>query len=135
MKLTILKIILLGDVLTTVGATPKTSLVPVEALQAPSPDVVATTQLTLKRQNQLSDDQLGKRDGGSNITGLAHLIHRGTSYTTEVELGNQTFELFVDTGSSNTWVVKTGFQCMTNNRRTLPVSPMPKCEKGEKKKY
>src|SRR5689334_10859839 len=33
-------------------------------------------------------------------------------YDAEIKLGNQTFLLLVDTGSSDTWVVRTDFHCI-----------------------
>ncbi|KAI9925772.1 hypothetical protein ASPWEDRAFT_60820 [Aspergillus wentii DTO 134E9] len=41
----------------------------------------------------------------------------GTVFDVEVTVGNQSFQLLVDTGSSDTYVMKTGFQCInaTNN--------------------
>lgn len=35
----------------------------------------------------------------------------GTIFDVEAKFGNQSFQLLVDTGSSDTWVVQTGYQC------------------------
>lgn len=35
----------------------------------------------------------------------------GEEYATPITIGDQTFEVIVDTGSSDTWVVETGFAC------------------------
>jgi hypothetical protein len=49
-------------------------------------------------------------------TGLA------TVFDVEVEFGNQSFLLQLDTGSSDTWVVQTGYECfnVTDNSQQLP---------------
>jgi hypothetical protein len=36
----------------------------------------------------------------------------GEEYATPITIGTQTFEVIVDTGSSDTWVVETGFECI-----------------------
>ncbi len=41
-------------------------------------------------------------------------------YLTEVKTAGQSFNLIVDTGSSDTWIVKEGFQCL--NPRSVPCS-------------
>jgi hypothetical protein len=43
----------------------------------------------------------------TNITSL----EIGSEFSTEVSFGTQTFELIIDTGSSDTWVVESGFTC------------------------
>lgn len=46
----------------------------------------------------------------------------GTNFNVEVQFGNQTFQLVLDTGSSDTWVIQTGFQCYnaTDNTEVPP---------------
>lgn len=36
----------------------------------------------------------------------------GFGYAAEVTIGGETFELFVDTGSADTWVIESGYQCL-----------------------
>jgi hypothetical protein len=40
------------------------------------------------------------------------LTPRVCRYATSITIGTQTFEVIVDTGSSDTWVVETGFECI-----------------------
>ena len=40
---------------------------------------------------------------------------RGTIFDVEVQFGDQSFMLLVDTGSSDTWVVQTGFSCIDSS--------------------
>ncbi|KAJ5692444.1 hypothetical protein N7462_001867 [Penicillium macrosclerotiorum] len=46
--------------------------------------------------------------GSSVLTSLAE----GEEYATSITFGTQTFDVIVDTGSSDTWVVKEGFECL-----------------------
>ncbi|KAF4997962.1 hypothetical protein FGRMN_3482 [Fusarium graminum] len=39
----------------------------------------------------------------------------GTIYDVEVQFGNQSFMLLVDTGSSDTWVLQTGYKCINSS--------------------
>ncbi|KAJ5733857.1 hypothetical protein N7493_002643 [Penicillium malachiteum] len=47
----------------------------------------------------------------SGTSGLISLFE-GEEYATEITFGTQTFDVIVDTGSSDTWVVKEGFECI-----------------------
>ncbi|KAE9368001.1 acid protease [Stipitochalara longipes BDJ] len=38
-------------------------------------------------------------------------LDSGSAFSTAITVGNQSLEVFVDTGSSNLWLVNTGFQC------------------------
>nr|GAT51413.1 acid protease [Mycena chlorophos] len=51
-------------------------------------------------------------------------------YLTDVTVGGQTFPLIVDTGSSDTWVIQSGFQCY--NLTTDAKLPEPDCDFGPK---
>lgn len=43
----------------------------------------------------------------------------GTVYDAEITIGNQTVLLFLDTGSSDIWVAKTGYQCLNNTDNSI----------------
>ncbi|KAM0544703.1 hypothetical protein ACHAPJ_011690 [Fusarium lateritium] len=47
-------------------------------------------------------------------------------FDVEVQFGNQSFMLLVDTGSSDTWVVGTGFQCIDSSDNS--IQPQSKCD-------
>jgi hypothetical protein len=49
----------------------------------------------------------------------------GTIYDVEVQFGNQSFMLLVDTGSSDTWVLETGYQCINSSNNL--VQPQANC--------
>ena len=42
----------------------------------------------------------------------------GSEYETEISSGNQTFKVIVDTGSSVTWLMATGFHCVDEDDAT-----------------
>lgn len=52
----------------------------------------------------------------------------GTIFDVEVQFGNQSFMLLVDSGSSDTWVVQTGFQCINSSNNA--VQPQSECGYG-----
>jgi aspergillopepsin I len=39
-------------------------------------------------------------------------LELGEEYATPITIGTQTFEVIVDTGSSDTWAVEAGFECI-----------------------
>lgn len=43
-------------------------------------------------------------------------------YFTDITFGTETFKAVVDTGSSDTWVIKTGFQCVTQGPRPISLT-------------
>ena len=55
---------------------------------------------------------------------------RGSIYDTEISLGNKTFVVMVDTGSPETWLAKTGFECMSINRFDEEPRPEGSCMFG-----
>ncbi len=97
---------------------------PVQGWQPPSPDVV-TPNVARVRSIAVPADG---RHGFGSITGLAHLDSRGPSYTTEISLGSQTFDVAVDTSSHVTWVASDHFQCigsMVKTSRVRVAAPSP----------
>lgn len=56
-----------------------------------------------------------RRRATSNPT---RLTAYGTFFDTEVTIGKQKFQLLVDTGSSDIWVVQTGYQCLDGTNFT-----------------
>jgi aspergillopepsin I len=63
------------------------------------------------------------RGASSTTSGSGELISlfEGEEFATSVTFGTQSFDMIVDTGSSDTWVVKKGFECIdlaTGNKTT-----------------
>ncbi|KAH8698922.1 aspartic peptidase domain-containing protein [Talaromyces proteolyticus] len=73
---------------------------------------VAATTLPLNRRNALV--QSYKNTSSSLIA-----TEFGSVFDVDVSLSNQTFKLLVDTGSSDTYVMKTGYQCISLNNSEL----------------
>lgn len=70
--------------------------------------LAATAVVTEAQSNILP---LRRRAANSTAIPLTSALY-GTIFDVEVKFGNQTFLLLFDTGSSDTWVVQTGFQCI-----------------------
>jgi hypothetical protein len=79
----------------------------------------STQQLARRRAEGLRRRQtLPASQTQENLIGLG-----GRIYLTNVTLDGQRFSLVIDTGSSDTWVASTGFQCLDpNTYATLPTS-------------
>jgi hypothetical protein len=86
------------------------------AKRAPSEVVVTSAVLPLTRKPATGISAARRQGlsklviGNGSTTGLTSLF-TGEEFAAEVEFGTETFELIVDTGSSDTWVVETGFTC------------------------
>ncbi|KAL8925478.1 MAG: hypothetical protein Q9172_002195 [Xanthocarpia lactea] len=63
--------------------------------------------------------------GTSVLNGLGQIL-----YTTNITFGSQTFEAIVDTGSSDTWAVQRGFQCVTGRPPSEITVPEAQCGFG-----
>lgn len=91
--------------------------------------VPATLTAGLPKPISLS---LNRRDKGAptltNGTSLLTSTLFGSVFDTNVTFGDQTFQLFVDTGSSDTWVVKNNFTCF--NRTSGLELPQESCLYG-----
>ncbi|KAK5045173.1 hypothetical protein LTR84_009506 [Exophiala bonariae] len=76
---------------------------------------------------------LNRRDKSTALTSLngttpITATSFGSVFDTEVKFGDQTFQLFIDTGSSDTWVVQKDFQCV--NRTSGLDLPRDACLYG-----
>lgn len=85
------------------------------AFQAASANNVVPNYLALTKQksakgyNARSAAYLLNPTGGT--TGLLSLFE-GQEFATSITFGTESFEVIVDTGSSDTWLVETGFKCV-----------------------
>jgi hypothetical protein len=69
---------------------------------------------------------LGEQDVAQEKSGSEQIQNiRDSVYLTSLKIGGETFKLVIDTGSSDTWVAKTGFQCV--NFRTKMNTPTASC--------
>ena len=94
--------------------------------RAPSPDlltdnIVPLKTVTLPLSWQSSRHQrktLNRRQSTGNITsgGITTISNpQQLAYVAEVTWGNHTFDMLLDTGSSDTWLLQEGFQCLSSN--------------------
>lgn len=97
-----------------------------------SPNTVTSNVLELrrlrntKRANPRSAAYLKHRTSSGN-SGLLSL-EEGEEFATSINVGTQTFEVIVDTGSSDTWLVETDFECVAVGSNT--VEPESECGFG-----
>jgi aspergillopepsin I len=91
-------------------------------------------KLTTNRANPRSAAYLkgltGRMKSKKTSSGSGELISlfEGEEYATPITFGTQDFDVIVDTGSSDTWVVKEGFECidLATGKKTTESS----CEFG-----
>jgi hypothetical protein len=103
-----------------------------EAFQEATPDVPTTNVMELEAvegeapSHRYFNMLLGEQDvaqGGGNTEQIQNI--RDSIYLTTMKIGGETFKLVIDTGSSDTWVAKTGFQCVSV--RTKQNTPNASC--------
>jgi hypothetical protein len=82
------------------------------AFRSPSPNILSSNVLELKKSTgSLSAKHLNAVRRGSYEVGISNLtsLFEGQEFSTPVTFSTETFNLIVDTGSSDTWLVQTGF--------------------------
>lgn len=62
--------------------------------------------------NRAPNDTIAELDG----------VSYNRAYATDLTIGGQTFEVIVDTGSSDTWVIERGFVCVDGSGNVVPES-------------
>ncbi|KAI4723941.1 acid protease [Aureobasidium sp. EXF-10728] len=96
------------------------------AVQKPSPDKVTAHSITLGRANtkvnSLSAGYLQAIRSGKHVDGVYSRLRNGTADLVSVNAGSvflapltagaETFEVVIDTGSSDTWLVNSQFTCV-----------------------
>ncbi|KAL9608140.1 MAG: hypothetical protein Q9167_007007 [Letrouitia subvulpina] len=75
------------------------------AIGGPSPDIRSPHVLSLTRMRR--SQKRAEKIGIAPVKG----VDGGTDYVADITIGSQVFSSVVDTGSSDTWVAKTGFKC------------------------
>ena len=67
--------------------------------------------------------QLDSREANATkFTNTTFLFNR--NYVASITLGGQDFEVMLDTGSSDTWVIKSNFTCLDETGRSAPVGAL-----------
>lgn len=98
------------------------------AIQPASPNIAVSNILTLNKK--VSHKGYNQRSaayqmGVIRTTASSKLVSLlcGQEFATSIKVGTQTFDVIVDTGSSDTWVVETGFECAdVSDSAPLPES-------------
>ncbi|KAL8771667.1 MAG: hypothetical protein Q9203_006189 [Teloschistes exilis] len=100
-----------------------------------SADIVSSHVLELTRTRMSGpnvlrhDKSLEKGDSSNGTVGLAELRpFKDILYYTNITFGTETLQAVVDTGSSDTWLVESGFRCATVQGR-IPI-PEETCHFG-----
>jgi len=110
-----------------VEATPLTLSHPKPSRKA-LPLTVSSNVLTLTSLNSENNRRsaasilgLAKIPTSEHVTTLTSLLS-GQEFVTEITFGTEKFIAIVDTGSSDTWMVEQGFQCINENSVPEPES-------------
>lgn len=118
-------------------ASPKQTVSKATSFKSASPLTVSDNVLTLTKTSALGSK---RKSGSRNAARAKNLIATGNSsiltslfegeeFVTNITVGStETFQVIVDTGSSDTWVAETGFQCV--DIETSDPLPEDECEFG-----
>jgi aspergillopepsin I len=104
------------------------------AFQAASDNSITSNVLTLTKKssvkgyNPRSAAYLSKKVAATNQNSTLLSLDIGEEFATNVTFGTETFEALVDTGSSDTWLAESGFQCV-NITNSAPI-PEENCQFG-----
>jgi hypothetical protein len=110
--------------------------VALQAFQEPSPDVVTPNYLPLTRGDAKSNsfNTLSALQQGRTIEDVERLVRRqsgasapltslgGIEYLVDITFGTETVSVILDTGSSDTWLIQSGFTCTDSSGATQPAS-------------
>ena len=117
--------------------SPALRLRSVERRQDPSRDLVTTKSSPLRKHRQAYHGLARPHQSTPNgpaVPGIARLDTLTFIVTVEIVLGNQTFSVILDTGSSDTWVTRDGFVCVDENDVEvdvrMPCFPCPSPSRG-----
>ena len=98
------------------------------AYQAASPNTVTEHVLFLERSIQkttkaaylkaVRDQASGKQVGTANLTSSEN----SQQFQAPITFGTQIFKAYIDTGSSDTWLIRSGFQCFNSTGAHAPES-------------
>ncbi|KAJ5175667.1 uncharacterized protein N7482_001544 [Penicillium canariense] len=92
------------------------------AFTSASPNKVSSNVLELTK---IKSAKGNKRSAAWNLfSGSSQLIslETGEEFATEIDIAGQKFQVIVDTGSSDTWVVGSGFECVSVSNSSDVVS-------------
>lgn len=109
-----------------------------KAFQKPSADVKVDTYTTMSKSASMQSrssmmlDQVRKSKNKKSKWNPLHLITRqnaaltpasgGAEYLVDITFGTQDVKAILDTGSSDTWLIQSGFQCTDANSQAVNES-------------
>ena len=107
--------------------------------RAPSPDVLTDKLVPLRTVTvPVTSGPLRSASSLRHVSKPKGLMRRGTgggitkirnyyqlNYVAEVQWGNQTMYMLLDTGSSDIWVLQEGYECLDSNGASLNVRSSP----------
>ena len=105
-----------------------------EAIQEASPNEVTPNTISLTRKSgSVSRAYLNRINSRANVNGVygstsLKEIEDGTEFLAPVKFGTKSFMAILDTGSSDTWLAETGFQCL--NQTTGILLSEAECDFG-----
>lgn len=105
-----------------------------EPFHPPSEDKVSPHYLTLSRSpGSLSHQYLRSLQKGNQVNGNYGFTQAvsddySTSFIASIEFANEMFQVIIDTGSSDTWLAETGYQCV--DATTQALRPESYCDFG-----
>lgn len=85
----------------------------------------SNSQQLLTTLSPRQDDDLGPPAHG---VGFTTNVARGVSYVTDVEVSGSNYSFIVDTGSSDSWLLRAGFVCL--HVSTRDEAPFEQCRTG-----
>ena len=103
------------------------------AFKAPSPNVVTSNVLFLQRNTKSTKKGTSiraVRPQGNGTFGITNITETEFSqeFLAPITVGGQSFKAIIDTGSSDTWLIRSGFQCFDPSTNAL--SPESDCDFG-----
>jgi hypothetical protein len=148
-SLTLKSLLLLAPFLSNAAAVPSQKLsirsTKPQAFQAPAPNVATSNYIALTRRPGKSPSSpfvtalLGRGMVLQSSDNPLISISGGVEYLTPIQFNDEQVEVIVDTGSSDTWLIASDFQCIDANsipqtQATCNFGPPYNSTFGDKKK-
>ena len=105
-----------------------------EAFQEASPNEVTSNTISLTRKSgSVSRAYINRINSRANVNGVSGStslkeVEDGTEFLAPIKFGTKSFMAILDTGSSDTWLAETGFQCL--NLTTGILQSEAECDFG-----
>ncbi|KAJ7779188.1 aspartic peptidase domain-containing protein [Mycena metata] len=114
-------LLLLGAANATALEHPRT-LIPRAPLPPAEFSVPITGKVPRRKSKSNALARRGHLGGGGGYTSIVDGTLGDNEFVTNVTIGGQHFSLIIDTGSSDTWAIQKGFQCLSADGTRVPQS-------------